>query len=192
MRHEYDEHRSICVVDVAGFGNPDRTRPDHVTIRAGIHGGLRQACEKTGIPWDSCHVEVVGDSVLVLIPAALPKGVLAGLLPSALCTELRTHNDTHPPVQRIKLRMALHAGEITRDDLGVTGSAIVHAHRLLDAATFKKACAGSRAPLGMIVSAWFYAEVVRHRPEYEPGTYRPVHVAVKETDGIGWVRVLRT
>lgn len=44
----------------------------------------------------------------------------------------------------------------------------------------------------MIVSAWSYAEVVRHRPEYQPGTYRRVRVAVKETDGVGWVRVLRT
>lgn len=192
MRHEYDEHRTICVVDVAGFGNPDRTRPDHVTIRAGIHGGMRRACEKTGIPWDSCHVEVVGDSVLVLVPATLPKGVLAGLLPGALVTELRTHNDAHPPVRRIKLRMALHAGEVTRDDLGMTGSAIVHAHRLLDAAPLKQACTRAPAPLAMIVSAWFYAEVVRHRPEYEPGTYRKVRVAVKETDGIGWMRVLRT
>lgn len=192
MRHQYDEHRTICVVDVAGFGNPDRTRLDHVTIRAGIHGGLRQACEKTGIPWDSCHVEVVGDSVLVLIPATLPKGVPAGLLPPALSAELCAHNGTHPPAQRIKLRMALHAGEITRDELGVTGSAIVHAHRLLDAAAFKKACTRARAPLAMIVSAWFYAEVVRHRPEYAPATYRRVQVAVKETDGIGWVRVLRT
>jgi hypothetical protein len=177
---------------VAGFGNPERTRLDHVTIRAGIHGGLRQACEKTEIPWDSCHVEVVGDSVLVLAPAALPKGILAGRLPSALVTELRTHNGTHPPAQRIKLRMALHAGEITRDDLGVTGPAIVHAHRLLDAVPVRKACAGSPAPLTMIVSAWFYSEVVRHRPEYEPGRYRRVRVVVKETDGVGWVRVVRT
>lgn len=57
---------------------------------------------------------------------------------------------------------------------------------------FKKACAGSPAPLAVIVSAWFYAEVVRHRAEYEPGTYRRVRVAVKETDGTGWVRVVRT
>lgn len=187
-----DEHRTICVVDVAGFGAPDRTRPDCVAIRAGMHGTLKLACEKSGIPWNSCHVEVVGDSVLVLTPADVPKGALAGTLPSALVTGLRAHNETHPPAQRIKLRMALHAGEITRDDLGVTGRAIVHAHRLLDAVPFKEACAKSTAPLAVIVSAWFYAEVVRHRAEYEPRTYRPVRVTVKETDGIGWARLLRT
>jgi hypothetical protein len=44
----------------------------------------------------------------------------------------------------------------------------------------------------MIVSGWFYSEVVRHRPEYEPGGYRRVRVVVKETDGVGWVRVVRT
>src|SRR5207249_2633199 len=83
------------------------------------------------------------------------------------------------------LRMALHAGEVHYDQHGVTAVAVNLAFRLLDAEPLKAALARSSGVLAVIVSSWFFEEVVRHGgtvPEY-----RPVEVAVKETTTTGWI-----
>jgi hypothetical protein len=102
-------HRTIVVVDVEGFGG--RTNPDQVAVRDGLYRAMQDAFGRAGIPWDTCGHEDRGDGVFVLVPAEVPKALLAESLPPALVTALRTHNGEHPRAERIRLRMALHAGE---------------------------------------------------------------------------------
>lgn len=45
--------------------------------------------------------------MFVLVPAEIPKALLAEPLPPALVTALRAHNDGHPGPERIRPRMAL-------------------------------------------------------------------------------------
>jgi tetratricopeptide (TPR) repeat protein len=115
----------------------------------------------------------------------VPKGLLAELLPSALVTALRTHNGAHPDPERIRLRMALHAGEVYYDEHGVTAAAVNLAFRLLDAGALRAALASSPGVLAVIASSWFYEEVIRHSAGVS--VYRPVEVAVKETTTTGWI-----
>ena len=88
--------------------------------------------------------------------------LLAESLPPALVTALRAHNGRHPGPERIRLRMALHAGEVHYDQHGVTAVAVNLAFRLLDARPLKAALADSPGVLAVIVSSWFFEEVVRH------------------------------
>jgi hypothetical protein len=74
---------------------------------------------------------------------------------------LREHNAKHPVEERIRLRMAVHAGEINYDDHGVTDRSVNLAFRLLDAPALKVALAESSGVLALIASSWFYDEVVR-------------------------------
>jgi len=97
-----------------------------------------------------------------LVPAEVPKGLLPEALTSALVTALRAHNGAHPGPERIRLRMALHAGEVHYDEHGVTAAAVNLAFRLLDAGALKAALASSPGVLAVIASSWFYEEVVRH------------------------------
>ena len=85
---------------------------------------MRDAFGRAGISWDDCGHEDRGDGVFVLVPAEVPKGLLAESLPSALVTALRAHNGAHPGPERIRLRMALHAGEVRYDEHGVTAAAV--------------------------------------------------------------------
>ena len=126
-------HRTIVVVDVEGFGDQRRTNRDQVAVRDGLYRVMREAFGRAGISWDDCGREDRGDGVFVLVPAEVPKGLLAESLPSALVTALRAHNGTHPGPERIRLRMALHAGEVHYDEHGVTAAAVNLAFRLLDA-----------------------------------------------------------
>ena len=178
-------HRTIVVVDVEGFGDQRRTNPHQVAVRDGLYGAMRDAFCHAGIPWDDCGHEDRGDGVFVLVPAEVPKGLLVESLPSALVTALRAHNGAHPGPERIRLRMALHAGEVRYDEHGVTAAAVNLAFRLLDADALKAALASSPGVLAVIASSWFFEEVVRHSGA--AAGYRPAQVVVKETATIGWI-----
>jgi hypothetical protein len=185
-----DVHQTVCTVDIAGYGGMDRTRPNYVALRTGMYKSVQQAFAEAGIPWAECYQQDVGDSILALAPATVPKSAFAGVLPRALALALRAHNEAHPPEERIKLRLALHAGEVTYDEYGgVASQAIIHASRLLDAKPLKEALAGSPGTLAMIVSEWFYGEVIRHHVDHEPDAYRKVTVVVKDTTTTGWIRL---
>lgn len=187
----YDsEHTTICVVDITGFGGMEqRTRSNRVALREGMHRALERAFAQSGISWADSHQEDLGDRVLTLAPAAFDKSVFAEKLPEALASTLRDHNAAHPPEEHLRLRMALHAGEITRDSQGATGSALIHAFRLLDSQPVKDALRDSTSVLAIVASEWFYNEVVRHRAESAPEDYERVEVSVKETQGSGWIRL---
>jgi hypothetical protein len=84
-------------------------------------------------------------------------------------------------------RMAVHAGEVTYDDHGVTATAINLAFRLLQARSLKIALTTSPGTLALIVSSWLFDEVVRHSPCGDPAVWRHATVAVKETTTTGWI-----
>src|ERR1700721_917601 len=178
-------HRTIVVVDVEGFGDQCRTNRDQLSIRDGLYRAMRDAFGRAGIPWGDCGHEDRGDGVFILVPAEVPKGLLAEVLPSALVTALRMHNGAHPGPERIRLRMALHAGEVYYDEHGVTAAAVNLAFRLLDAGALRAALASSSGVLAVIASSWFYEEVIRHSAGVS--VYRPFEVAVKETTTTGGI-----
>ncbi|MGI8332514.1 ATP-binding protein [Actinomadura scrupuli] len=180
-------HRTIFVVDVEGFGDRRRTNLDQVAVRSGLYHCLEQAFLASGLPWARCGREDRGDGVFILVPPDVPKAPFVDSLPGALVSALIEHNRTHAPQERIRLRMALHAGEINYDDHGVTATSINHAFRLVDAPPLKAVLAESSGVLALIVSSWFFDEVVRHCPGGDAATYRPIGVVVKETSTTAWL-----
>jgi hypothetical protein len=182
-------HRSIVVVDVEGFGDQQRTDWHQVAVRDGLYRTMQDAFDDAGIPWDDCDREDRGDGVYILVPAEVPKDLLAESLPPALITALHRHNATREAPERIRLRMALHAGEISYDEHGTTAAAVNLAFRLSDADALKAALASYPGVLAIIASSWFFQEVVRHNPACDPDAYRRVRVTVKETTTIGWIHL---
>jgi tetratricopeptide (TPR) repeat protein len=185
MDRRFPVHRAIVVVDVEGFGDRRRTNRHQVQIRDGLYRATREAFDRTGIPWDSCDHEDRGDGIFILVPAEVPKSLLAESLPRELTAALKHHNSEQPCQQSVRLRMALHAGEVTYDEHGVTGASVNLAFRLLDAKDLKAALARSPGVLAVMVSSWFYEEVVRHTSV--AAAYVPVSVTVKETAVTGWM-----
>jgi tetratricopeptide (TPR) repeat protein len=180
-------HRTILVVDVEGFGAQRRTSPQQVMVRDGLYRALRQAFRNTNIPWADCYREDRGDGVVILAPAEVPKRAFVEFLPHALAEALHTHNRMHRAEEQIRLRMALHAGEVNFDDHGVTSASINTAFRLLEARPLRAALAESHGALALITSSWFFDEVIRSGPVSNSATYRPVRVVVKETTTVGWI-----
>lgn len=180
-------HRTILVVDVANFASPCRANHHQVAVRHGLYQALKEAFHAAGIPWECCTREDRGDGVLILAPPEIVKSSFVAGFPGALAAALRMHNATHAVQESIRLRMAVHAGEVNYDEYGVTGAAVNLTFRLVDAPPLKAELAGSPGVLAVIASDWFYDDVVRHTPAGEPTTYRRVLVVAKETITTGWV-----
>lgn len=179
--------RTILVIDVEGFGDLRRTNPNRIAVRECMYQALRMSFTAAGVPWSDCDLQDQGDGVFVLAPPTLPKAAFVESMPVVMAATLHQHNATHPVEERVRVRMVLHAGEVTYDVHGLTSHAVNHAFRLLEAAPLKAALADSSGVLAVIVSEWFFDEVVRHSTVIDPATFRSVRIRVKETTTVGWI-----
>ncbi|MEO3825285.1 tetratricopeptide repeat protein [Actinomadura sp. B10D3] len=107
--------------------------------------------------------------------------------PEYLAGALMRHNRRCDEEARVRLRVAVHAGEVLYDQHGVAGGALNLAFRLLEAAELKSALAASPGTVALIASDWFFEEVIRHDPASGPATFRRVRVEVKETRTTAWI-----
>jgi hypothetical protein len=181
-------HCTVVVVDVEAFGR--RLNPNQLRVRRGMYRSLERSFATAGIPWGACRYSDLGDGVLVLAPAEIPKTLFADLLLGALADELAIHNEVHPAPEGFRLRLALHAGEVSSDEHGVTGSSILHAQHLVDAPELKSALADAAAVLAVIASDWFFGEVVRHAERGRAEAYRAVAVANGAEPAAAWIRLV--
>src|ERR1700722_1750069 len=178
-------HRTIVAVDVVGFGDRRRNNRNQVAVRGGLYRAMQEAFRRAGIPWMDRDHEDRGDGMFILVGSEVPKSLFVESLPSTLVAALQRHNGDHPDVEQIRLRMALHAGEVNYDEHGVTAASINLAFRLLDSDPVKESLADSPSVLAIITSSWFFEEVVQ-QSAVDATEYRPVPVTVKETVTTGW------
>jgi class 3 adenylate cyclase len=156
VRQRLAVHRTIVVVDVERFGDPARTSLDQLAVREALYLSLQQAFAESGLDWGGCVCEDRGDGALILVPSDVPKALLAADLPVRLTAAVDAHNARCGLPERMRLRMALHAGEVYQDAHGVAGAAVNHAFRLIEATELRTVLATSTGVLALIVSDWFF------------------------------------
>ncbi|XVS62140.1 hypothetical protein ACQPYE_28245 [Actinosynnema sp. CA-299493] len=183
-------HRSIVVVDIEGYGDPDRTTQHRMAARDGLRGVMTTACAESGVPWDSAEVGDTGDGLLLVFPPEVPKIVLVDVLPVRIAAAVRRHNAVHAPEARFRLRMAVDAGELRRDGTGYVGQTMILAHRMLDAPAVKDALKKSTGTVVLVVSEEIRESVVRQDPGIDLDAFRPTPVEVKETSTRAWIRLV--
>ena len=123
---------------------------------------------------------------LYLLPRMLRRVYLWRFSLDKLASALRRHNRSHREGENIRMRMALHAGEVYEDAHGVTGSSLNFTLRMLDAQSLASALRNSSGTLALITSSWLYDEVVRHSVSMLT-RYSRVSFSVKETSAEAWV-----
>ena len=117
-------------------------------------------------------------------------GLLVSQLLDPLLSKLRHHNKVSSPAAQIQLRLALHAGLVTRDANGFAGQAAIHLFRILDAPPVKRELAVSGADLALIASDYVYDNFIRNaRGPVNPDAYTHVKVNVKNTRTRAWYRL---
>jgi hypothetical protein len=183
-------HRDLVAVDVAGFGNPERDELIQLHIRDSLYRIAQQAFDGSGIGWRSCYHEDRGDGILAVVSPHAPTAALIDPMVGILRAGVRCHNLVSSPAAAIRLRMAIHSGYVHRDANGMSGEAVVHLFRLLEASQLKSALEMTGADLAIIVSNGVHEAVIQHSPGLiDPAAFDPVEVTVKQIHARAWVHV---
>jgi class 3 adenylate cyclase len=184
-------HRTVLVFDIEQSNHPMRTNLDRVVIHEAMYAAVRAA-----LPRVKYYHEDRGDGVLVLVPPEVPKGRLVSTLLARVEVALATHNAamerqnaSRAAATQVRLRIAVHAGEVTFDSHGVVGAAVDYTFRLAEAPPLKSALATSAGVCALIASRWFFEEVVYHHPDAHPELFRRIETKVKATLISAYIRV---
>jgi CRP-like cAMP-binding protein len=180
------ENYTILLSDVVGSGAGARTGNDRAVIRDALHVMMNAALK--GL---ETRTEDRGDGFLtVLPPAVLTDEVMRRVL-AELPAALEQHNRNQRASLQFQLRLAVNVGPVSADPGGVSGEAVIIAHRLLDDPDFKQATSGrgKKTSLGVIISPFVYETVVRPDQDLtEVASYTQVPVKVKDSNTTAWVR----
>jgi hypothetical protein len=185
------EYRAVLAVDVErSAGRGDRALME---IRTRLSEMLREAFRASGVDWAACLRHDLGDGLRVTAPAGIPKAALVHPLVPELAVRLRTHNRAASPLTRIRVRIALHAGDVHVTPAGeVAGSPLEVLARLLDAPPARAALAGApeSVPASLLLSGHFYDDTVRHgHLGLFPEDFRKVTFTVKEHTADAWLQL---
>jgi hypothetical protein len=178
-------YHTIIAVDVEKFSQRDA--PHQRTIHNALQPLVREAVERCGLVWTTCHWEDRGDGLLLLAPPDACSERLAECLPNELAGRLRNYNHGAAEGAGIRLRVVIHAGEVSHDPHGVAGPAVNLAFRLLDSDELREALRRSRGVLALITSSDFFRHVIESHPAANPGIYRRVHVSNRGTEATAWI-----
>ncbi|MFF9345872.1 hypothetical protein [Streptomyces sp. NPDC014734] len=185
------EYRAVLAVDIErSAGRGDRALME---MRGALSGLLRDAFLESGIDWEACLRHDLGDGMRVTAPAGTRKSALIHPLVHELALRLRAHNRDAAPRARMRVRVALHAGDVHLAPTGeVAGSPLEVLSRLLDAPPARAALAGApeAVTVSLLLSRHFYEETVRngHHGLY-PEDFREVGFTVKEHTADAWLHL---
>ncbi|MFC5183885.1 hypothetical protein [Actinomadura harenae] len=156
-------YRPLLAADIArssGRGNAAST-----AIRGALRTALQESLRQSGIEWDHCQIHDLGDGFRIAAPAHTPKTAMIHPLLQQLAHQLHSHNRLAGELTQIRVRVALHAGDIAIDDTGAAnGRPLEILARMLDATPLRAAldAAPPAHPLAALLSAHFYEETVPH------------------------------
>jgi class 3 adenylate cyclase len=181
-------YRTIVAVDIES--STTRTDVVKARLRTVMYELLEAALNICGIA--EKHYDPLidrGDGACLLIRPVdqAPKTLLLSRFIPALNDLLASHNAEDPA--QLRLRAAIHAGEVNYDRRGCFGEAIDLTFRLLDAPESKTALRNVTGPLILVVSDALYQSVVRHGYHgLDEQTFAPlVHVEIAGHQHYGWI-----
>lgn len=157
--------------------------------RTALNEMVRIAFQETSIAWRKLAVEDGGDGMIVLVPATMSKVDLIGSVVPRLTAALREHNAMGDLVPRIRLRVAIHAGEVLRGPFSWVGADLIMTCRLVNGQPlYRQLKRHPHADLVLVVSDVIHRAVVRqgHR-DIDPAGYTSVVIAVKEMRTRAWL-----
>ncbi len=184
-------YRGILGIDIEGFNRPEWTDPTRARLRARLHRLVDRAIAVAEIALSSTVRTDTGDGLWLLVSSEVSTARLLHPLVSRLASGLAGDNQQVPAAERLRLRVAVHAGEVLHDPYGHTGASFNHAARLLDAEATRAVLAASpTADVVLVVSDTVYEGVVRHGYEgIDPAGWQPIRIHAKETTTRAWVHL---
>ena len=188
MRSIHPVHRGIVAVAIEHPAIA-RTNSARDELRRRTRGLLETALTSAGIR--PAHCELLGgpdDGVVALIRPVdeVPKTLLLGMVVPMLSRLVAGDHDGPP----LRLRVAVHSGEVHRDGPGVFGEALDIAFRVLEAPRVRAYAQAVADPVTLVITEEIFWSIVRHGyPGIEPAAFRPVGRIVSGRRRQIWVHV---
>ncbi|MER7182892.1 hypothetical protein ABT404_26055 [Streptomyces hyaluromycini] len=183
------EYRALLACDIAGSAGRGQQRLHE--IRSVLRSALSGALAGADLDLRDFGYADTGDGCRLVAPAALPKARLLFPLLPELSSRIREHNRHAGPDTRLRVRVAVHAGELLFDpEHTVSGTPFEALARLLDSAPLRHATlAGTGGtPVAAILSHHFYEETVGHGYDgLEADAFTAADVRVKEYAARAWL-----
>ncbi|MEU9842188.1 hypothetical protein AB0C69_23500 [Actinomadura sp. NPDC048032] len=119
---------------------------------------IQEAAGAAELSWTDCEREDRGDGFFLLAPPGYSVHSLIISLAPEISTRLRQINKGLPAKQQLRLRMAVHDGELTHDDHGVVSPDLNLLFRLLNAPALRARF--EQGDFALIVSDDVYERVI--------------------------------
>ncbi|HEV2639913.1 MAG TPA: hypothetical protein VGX23_32570 [Actinocrinis sp.] len=152
----------LCVaVDIerySRFRTPEAVRAQERLVEI-----LARACRHAGIADDQAETQVTGDGRFVVFAPGLDESAVIPALVQGLEVVLSEVNNDLNDRARLRLRVALHRGHLTRGSNGWAGVSSIAVHRLLDSGPARRALDDRpQADFTLIVPDSLYSDVIAH------------------------------
>jgi hypothetical protein len=181
------QHFSVFAVDIQRYSA--RNDQGQVELRQQLRQLQRVAAKEAGLRLVEWNRQDTGDGVLALIPARISKARLAADLVHELRIALEEANRPRRDAERIRLRVALHHGDVYPEPTGFPGAAVVDTCRLLDSKPLRAALDEvPGADVSVILSDRMFQDVDGKRGIHQR-EFRAVQVAVKDFMASAWITV---
>ena len=183
------EYRALLACDIASSAG--RGENNLQEIRGVLDAACSAAFQTAGLDWTSCRRQDTGDGFQLVAPSEIRKQTLLHPVLPDLATLVRAHNRQAPARVQIRLRVALHAGEVRLDpDGGFSGAPFEVLARLLNAAPVRAALSGTpeSVPVAAILSQHYGEETIGSGyagPDAD--AFVPVEVREKAYVGRAWI-----
>jgi hypothetical protein len=127
---------------------------------------------------------------MVLLDPQIPTTRVVDVLVPRLAATLAELNDRAAREERLRLRLALHRGEVLIDPHGFVGGALVETSRLSNTAALREQLDSTVADLGVIVSDLVWKQLLEsHRAPLDPTLWRPVTCSTHGVATRAWLQV---
>lgn len=178
--------RSLIAIDIEGYSGRDNL--GHLELREALRRVCDEAFRRVGVAPDARQDQ--GDAFLILVRPDITKALLIDDLVRELVTALRRFNRNRLPQAQMRLRVAMHAGEVHLDGTGFGGESVIAVMRLIDADSLREALKTAPHDLAVVVSEQLHRDVVLQQYRgIDPAEYREVRVTRKQFAQPAWIRV---
>ncbi|MDU0288575.1 hypothetical protein [Saccharothrix longispora] len=161
-------------MDIAGSSAEGRHVGHRLHAVHSLRGIVEHAFKEADVEAEHCDFRDRGDGYQILVDGTVPKARLVRRFVSELVDGLLEHNERSNEQSSLRLRVALHYGEVTPAETTEVSKAMEHATRIQDARHVRDRLRESGAVLALVVSEDFHKNIidevaaVRERYDFAP------------------------
>jgi hypothetical protein len=183
-------HRTLAAVDMENYGRLNWRDPTRLRLWCDLGHRCDGVLAQASVDPEKYHRRSTGDGYLYSIDANVPRDVVLDRLVNGLWRQLNTLNCHKQVEDQVRVRVALHVGEVLADPVPLVGYATMLTCRLLDSEVLRACLRATSQPLVAIASQVLYDSIIWQRYNgIDPDEWHPVIVPTKEGPIPAWVHV---